>query len=516
MNEAHTNALGLADDDGDNVVSLEEFKNWVMANQSNVGGHTASMKEAVDEWGLTRLHYAARKGATRVVEKLLEEEYELVEGFVSGALKLTMDFRGGMSPKHRTAAKLLIPFSTLDNISVEFQRQAIQLFAETCGETEVRHMKQRGQRNGQNDEQQHLGLVEDGGGGAGKHDVYVTETMQDLQRTVSVLPFHELIFSVSTSVTAGLGVPWTPPNTIDLSHYSPPMGGLSWVQSLALALVRVTPTKLREMMTVASGRKKAWESRQARFDNFERQVAEIDAEMVDIEKREKADKALLDAKFTERTSLEAQEKKEEAKEAADQKAEDETKKGGMEAGGTASIEAQLAALDNLMDNLTQQKAVGHAKMEALTTKHRSLQSEILTLQTEVNARGEERHHRRFELTNTKELLQRKQAAATETKGLDEFQDTEINRALTGRAQYTDVEAEELGLRTIHGRPVAKSEPPVREYIMTSGSVCNNSVHTLKLCNSRLDGKAVGYVKDSLYIQCSEIFTLRIEHLHTET
>ena len=75
MNEAHTNALGLADDDGDNVVSLEEFKNWVMANQSNVGGHTASMKEAVDEWGLTRLHYAARKGATRVVEKLLEEEY---------------------------------------------------------------------------------------------------------------------------------------------------------------------------------------------------------------------------------------------------------------------------------------------------------------------------------------------------------------------------------------------------------------------------------------------------------
>ena len=55
-----------------------------------------------------------------------------MEGFVSGALKLTMDFRGGMSPKHRTAAKLLIPFSTLDNISVEFQRQAIQLFAEVC------------------------------------------------------------------------------------------------------------------------------------------------------------------------------------------------------------------------------------------------------------------------------------------------------------------------------------------------------------------------------------------------
>ena len=34
--------------------------------------------------------------------------------------------------------------------------------------------------------------------------------------------------------------------------------------------------------------------------------------------------------------------------------------------------------------------------------------------------------------------------------------------------------------------------------MTSGSVCNKSVHTLKLCNSRLDGKAVGYLAKALW------------------
>ena len=211
-------------------------------------------------------------------------------------------------------------------------------------------------------------------------------------------------------------------------------------------------------MSAASERKKAWESRQQNYDNFERQIADIDAELVDIETHEKEDKALLEVKFKERTSLEAEEKKEEEKEAKEKEAKGAEGGEGLQEGGIASIEEQLKALDNLMDNLTAQKKTGHEKMAALTTKHQGLQSEILTLQADVNRRSEERHHRQFDLTQQRERVLLKKANATETKSLNEFEDTEINRALTGRARYTDTEAEELG------RESCMSNPPCSLYM----------------------------------------------------
>ena len=102
----------------------------------------------VDEWGYTRLHYTARKGAYAVVERLLEDEYECVVRHASGALALTTDFRGGMSSKHRMPPKLLIPFATLDDIKVEYQRMAIRLYAETCGQAES-HVKIQNTKSGE-------------------------------------------------------------------------------------------------------------------------------------------------------------------------------------------------------------------------------------------------------------------------------------------------------------------------------------------------------------------------------